>query len=128
MQRRTFFRRLVGGFAAAVVGLPAAAAGRVALVQESPVAGFQFHRGEAIWPLLRVNDELINLVRESANSHDENAVAVYFRDQKLGYVPRRENAAVAQMLDRGERLAAKICKLSVSEDPWQRIRFTVSLA
>ena len=93
-------------------------------IQESAVAGFQFHRAEAVWELLNVGDEL-KLVRESFNEHDPDAVAVYFGDDQLGYVPRAENSAISQMLDRGENLEARICRLLVSDDPWQRIRITI---
>ena len=93
-------------------------------IQESPLAGFQFHRGEAVWESLNVGDEL-KLVRETSNEHDPDAVAVYFGDEQLGYVPRAENSAISQMLDRGENLEARICRLLVSDDPWQRVRFTI---
>jgi hypothetical protein len=96
------------------------------LLQESPVAGFQHHRGAAIWPFLREGEKL-NLVRECVNQHDPNAIAIYFRNDKLGYVPRRENATLAQMLDRGERLDAEIVRLLDEENPWRRVRFQVSL-
>ncbi len=59
--------------------------------------------------------------------HDSNAVAVYFHDDQLGYVPRVENMAMAQMLDRGERLEARISEL-MAEDAWEQVRFTVSLS
>jgi hypothetical protein len=31
------------------------------------------------------------------------------------------------MMDRGETLEARIGKLAVEEDPWERVRFTVFL-
>jgi hypothetical protein len=126
MKRRTFFQRLFGGLGAAVASPAIGAEGRSVLIQESPLAGFQFHHGDAIWPSLAVGEELA-LVRESANTHDPDAVAVYFREEKLGYVPRAENGAIAQMLDRGENLEARISNLLVKEDPWERVRFTVFL-
>lgn len=99
---------------------------RATLLQESPVAGFQHHRGVAIWPFLREGEKL-NLVRESINQHDPNAIAVYFRNDKLGYVPMRENATLAQMLDRGEKLDAQIIRLLDEDNPWRRVRIQVSL-
>ena len=96
------------------------------LLQESPVAGFQHHRGAAIWPFLREGEKL-NLVRESVNQYDRNAVAIYFRNDKLGYVPQRENAILAQMLDRGEKLDAEIVRLLEEDNPWRRVRFQVAL-
>ena len=125
MNRRKFFTRLLSslGIIAAAPGI--ADAKRSVLIQDSPLAGFPFYAGELILPSLSVGDEL-RLVRELSNVHDSNAVAVYFHDEQLGYVPRVENTAVAQMLDRGERLEARISELS-AEDAWEQIRFTVSL-
>lgn len=126
MQRRTFFRKLFGSLGVAVASPAAVAESRTVLIQESPIAGFQFHRGDAIWSSLGAGKQLA-LVREPANTHDPDAVAVYFGDEMLGYVPRGENGAIAQMLDRGETLEATISKLQVAEDPWERIRFSVFL-
>ena len=126
MKRRTFFQRLFGGLGLAAVSPIVAARDRSVLIQDSPLAGFQFHPGEEIWPSLTVGAPLA-LVREPNNRHDANAVAVYFQKVKLGYVPRGENSAIAQMLDRGERLAGSINQLAVDEDPWQRVRFSIFL-
>ena len=126
MRRRTFFRRLFGSLGAAVASPHIGAQDRSVLIQESPIAGFQFHRGDAIWSSLGIDEEL-TLVRESSNTHDPDAVAVYCHDEKLGYVPRGENGVIAQMLDRGESLEARISKLLMKEEPWERIRITISL-
>ena len=63
------------------------------LLQDSPLAGFQYHAGKAVWPQLRVGDAL-TLVREPDNAHDARAVRVEWQGRKIGYVPRRENADV----------------------------------
>lgn len=127
MKRRTFFQRLFGSLGVAVASPVVVAGNRSVLIQESPVAGFQFHRGDAVWPSMTVGAPL-ELVREPSNSHDSSAVAVYFQKNKLGYVPRGANSAIAQMLDRGEKLSATISRLTIDEDPWQRVRFSVFLA
>ena len=123
-------RRLLGALAtlplAATSGLARAWAPRGVLVQRSPLAGFQFHQGEAVWPNLRVGQPLA-LIREPDNPHDRRAVRVDWRGHKLGYVPRRENTAVSQMLDRGERLEARIVRLRESPSPWQRIELAIRL-
>ena len=126
MKRRTFFRRLFGSLGATVASPAIGGEDRSVLIQESPIAGFQFHRGDAIWSSLDVGEEL-KLVRESSNSHDPDAVAVYFNEHQLGYVPRGDNRAIAQMLDRGESLEARISNLLTEGDPWERIRITISL-
>jgi hypothetical protein len=96
------------------------------LLQESPLAGYQYHRASGIWPFLRVG-QVLQLRREPANSHDPNAIGVWYKNDHLGYVPRRENRTLAQMMDRGERLEARIVRLLEDENPWRRIRFRVDL-
>ena len=96
------------------------------LVQSSPVAGFQFHEGKRVWDHLQIGDAL-TLVRESGNPHDARAVRVEWNGHMLGYVPRAENDAVARQLDRGNRLEARIVRLTKHRDPWKRIEFEVFL-
>lgn len=64
----------------------------------------------------------------SDNPFDSNATRVEWRGRKLGYVPAMENTAVAQMLDRGQTLHARITRLVSSRNPWERIRFEVEAA
>ena len=127
MLRRSFLSSLLAASAA----LPFASrareneARRELLIQKSPVAGFQYHDGEAVWPRLSAGDAL-RLLREADNPYDRQAVAVYRGGAKLGYVPRVANTAVSKMMDRGERLAARIERLRESRDPWQRVEFSIS--
>jgi hypothetical protein len=94
------------------------------LVQNSPLAGFRYHAAAEVWRELRVGDPL-ELAREADNPHDVNAVAVRWRGRKLGYVPRRENAALAWGLDRGTPLRARISALNEHPNPARRLRFDV---
>lgn len=94
------------------------------LVQESPLAGFQFHEGKRLWGDMRVGDRL-DLIREPDNPYDARAVRVEWQGHKLGYVPRADNEAVARQLDRGARLEARIARLKQSRNPWQRVLFEV---
>jgi hypothetical protein len=94
------------------------------LVQSSPLAGFQFHEGKQLWNKLQIGDSL-DLVREADNPHDSRAVRVEWNGHMLGYVPRAENAAVARQLDRGNKLEARIVRLTKHRDPWKRIEFEV---
>lgn len=94
------------------------------LVQSSPLAGFQFYQGKQLWEDMKVGDALV-LVREPDNPHDANAVRVEWQGRRLGYVPRRENAAVARHMDRGGKVEARISRLREHRNPWQRIEFEV---
>lgn len=112
----------------AITSPPAAAADRPAsvrmLVQDSPLAGFRHAEAGAVWPDLREGD-VVALVREPDNPFDENAVRVEWRGRKLGYVPRRDNAALAWALDRGEVLHARISRAEWHPNPARRIAFQV---
>ena len=94
------------------------------LLQDSPLAGFQYHAGKTLWPRMRVGDAL-TLIREPDNRHDPKAVRVEWRGHKIGYVPRRENADVSRLLDRGQILTARIVRLAEVRDPWSRVRFEI---
>ena len=103
---------------------PVAAAEARIIVQQSPLAGFQYYDGKVLWDDMRVGDVLV-LVREPQNPHDANAVRVEWKGQALGYVPRRDNADVARQMDRGEKLQARIIRLTEARNPWQRVQFEV---
>ncbi len=94
------------------------------IVQESPLAGFQYYEGKGLWDMMRVGDSL-RLVREAQNPHDANAVRIEWRNEMLGYVPRKENADVARQMDHGAPVKARIVRLTEARNPWQRIRFEV---
>lgn len=94
------------------------------LVQSSPLAGFRYYAGEILWHEMREGDEL-TLVRETDNPHDSKAVRVEWRQQKLGYLPRKENSAVAAALDSKEVVKARIERLRPHRNPWQRVLIEV---
>jgi len=94
------------------------------LVQSSPLAGFRHHAAAEVWQELRIGDPL-DLQREPDNPHDANAVSVSWRGRKLGYLPRRENAAASWSLDRGQRLSARISRLAQHPNPARRIEVEV---
>ena len=94
------------------------------LLQDSPLAGFQYYAGKTLWPQMQVGDAL-TLVREPDNTHDAKAVRVEWQGHKIGYVPRRENADVARFMDGGQTLVARIVRLAEVRDPWSRVRFEI---
>jgi hypothetical protein len=93
-------------------------------LQVLPLAGFQYHTGPRLWPELAEGQPL-TLQREPDNRHDPLAVAVYWQDQPIGYLPRRHNGAIAQLLDDGQHLSAQISALQDSNNPWERVELEV---
>ena len=66
-----------------------------------------------------------DLVERLENHEFEPARVLQWRGRKLGYVPRRENAALAWGLDRGTELRARVSRLSDHPNPARRIEFEV---
>ena len=64
------------------------------------IAGFNFWEGCKVFNELKVGIPL-HLVREEDNKFDPYAVAIYYEDTKLGFIPRDENQLVAQLMDLG---------------------------
>lgn len=96
------------------------------LIQSSPLAGSQFHALADVVSQIRVGDALI-LKRDPTNPHDSNAIEVLWEGHMLGFVPRRENKAVARAMDRGDPLVARVVALRPEESPWRRLRFEISV-
>jgi hypothetical protein len=111
--------------AAVVVSAPAAHAAEAHIVlQRSPLAAFRHYEAGEAWPALRIGEPLA-LAREPDNPYDANAVRVEWRGRKLGYVPRRDNAAVARHLDRGTALEARIAALRQNRNRTVRIELDI---
>ncbi len=117
--RSALISLLLAGF----VSLAAASEVRI-LVQSSPLAGFRYHEGEQLWTQLKPGDRL-SLVREADNPHDPKAVRIDWNGRVLGYLPRRENGAVAAALDAGEAVDARIAKLREHRNPRLRVLIEV---
>lgn len=71
------------------------------------IAGFDHHEGPACLDALSTGDP-VRLVREPANPHDAQAVRIDWSGRVLGYLPRAINAAIAQRLDAGLPLDARL--------------------
>ena len=96
------------------------------VVQVSLAAGLRYHDAKVVWDQMKVGDTL-TLVREPENPHDGNAVRVEWNGRQLGYIPRAENAAVARQMDRGNRLAARITKLTTHRNHRRKLEVEVFL-
>lgn len=115
---------LFGGFALPALTQAKPAAKQWKTLQISPVAGFQYHRGETLWPQLATG-QLLSLIREPGNRFDQRAVRIDWQGEKLGYIPAKDNATVSQLLDRGETMSVLIVGLKKSNNPWERIEVEV---
>lgn len=108
------------------------------LFMECCIAGISFHDIEDIWDELQIGTRLA-LVRERRNAYDKNAVAVALAgdydgnpddfdfDFILGYIPRKDNEALAAMLDMGweDMFETEICELNEHAPYSNRIHIAI---
>ena len=88
------------------------------------VAGYQYHAGQYLEAQLQPGDGL-ELVREPENPRDPLAVAIAWRGERIGYVPRRVNAEIANRLDTGQPLICQLARIDDTAEPWARLEFVI---
>jgi hypothetical protein len=115
-----------GGHPPSTLAFSAQALGRQIVIQRSALTGFRHHAARTLWAGL---DEhaLLTLVREADNPHDPDAVALYWKGLKLGYLPREENFVAARLLDNRRNLSARVERLQPRAHRNQRVRVAVVL-
>lgn len=90
------------------------------------IAGFHHHHGPQLIDQLNVGDEL-RLVREPDNPHDPLAVAIYFHDDRIGYVPQERNRNIAELLDHGAHLTCRIIAVDPEEGAFDAVEVSVAM-
>ena len=64
------------------------------------IAGIEYYKALFVINEIKVGDKLI-LKTEPQNIHDENAVEIYYKDTKLGYIPRSANYSISKIINAG---------------------------
>lgn len=129
MNRSDFLKSLTTGVAGLLtvsVNALASDKPRSFLLGEMPVAGYKYYKGKKLEPLMEPGKEL-SLIREPENKYDEAAVAVYFEEKKIGYLPRTENATIALLMDQQANINATITEFDPDAGPWERVWMEVRM-
>ena len=92
------------------------------------IAGFTYYDGVDVFENLKIGKELL-LKAEPKNPHDPNAVAIYYQEAKLGYVPRDKNDAISKFFKLGytDLFEVKINQVSPDTYPEKQIRVVVRI-
>ncbi|HOE04981.1 MAG TPA: HIRAN domain-containing protein [Bacteroidales bacterium] len=92
------------------------------------IAGFTFYEAPVVFSELSVGTEL-QLVAEPDNHYDAHAVAVFFNQHKLGFLPRNENNAVSKLLEMGyaDIFETRIQRISPASEPENQVQIIVYL-
>ncbi|MDR2833699.1 MAG: HIRAN domain-containing protein [Streptococcaceae bacterium] len=92
------------------------------------LAGFTFWDGLDVLEELK-HGTILHLVAEPDNPNDHNAVAIYYQEAKIGYVPRNKNERLAQFLffGYGDIFETRINRLSLDHHPEGQIGVIIKI-
>lgn len=92
------------------------------------IAGFTYWDGCIALEKMKIGSQL-TLEREENNKFDPYAVAVYFEDMKLGFIPRGENQMLSKFLEMGygDIFEVRVNKLDTDEHPEDQVGIIVYL-
>lgn len=92
------------------------------------IAGFTYYEGPIVFNRLQIGTEL-RLVVEPENQYDHDAIALYFEEHKLGFIPRTENKTLSIFLKQGydDLFEVFINRVSPNEYPENQIGVIVYL-
>lgn len=90
------------------------------------IAGFSYWDGCEAFENLRIGTKL-QLEREEDNKFDPYAVAIYYNDLKLGFVPREDNHDISKFLDMGwdDLFEARITRITPDAHPEDQVEVIV---
>jgi len=91
------------------------------------IAGFTYWDGAVVFNKLKIGKKL-TLVHEPDNRYDPKAVAIFYNDHKLGYIPQSCNSQISQLLEMGHNLfETRIQCIDGSQHPERQIGVVVYL-
>ncbi|MCC6683619.1 MAG: HIRAN domain-containing protein [Bacteroidia bacterium] len=121
MNRIDFLKRLVGVIGLGGIPVSVLLAKRKVYLLQCFVAGFRHYKGMELLDKMEVND-FIELRREPDNEYDEFAVALYWQQEKIGFLPADFNETIARLIDaEALPLLAVITHLNREVKPWENV-------
>lgn len=73
-----------------------------------------------VFPQLQ-KDTMLRLQRDPNNKYDKLAIAVYYGDTRIGWVPRTKNEVLARLLDAGKNCCMRVTECFTENDSWKHI-------
>lgn len=125
MTRASFLQRLIGISGLGFLSVPEIQQKRKIYLLQSFIAGFRFHKGMDLLDFMKEED-LIELRREPENQHDAFAIALFWQQEKIGYVPAELNEMIARLMDANALpLIGAITHLNKEAKPWENVAIAV---
>lgn len=86
------------------------------------VAGLQYGKMKSA---IFVPKEKLILKRESQNIYDKYAVAIYYNEKKVGYIPKQNSRIIASLLDNGIQLDVEVRYFDKEKSIWDKLWVSV---
>ena len=93
---------------------------------EGKITGITFFKlSEETWDKLNVGT-LLTLNRDNTNEYDTNAVQVLYQRKQIGWVDKKDNILIAQILDQGTIITTTIIRTfsTLSDRPHLEVQYT----
>jgi len=92
------------------------------------LAGFGHTEGYLVLDQMKPGDRL-TMMREDENKYDHEAIALFYGDQHVGYIPKQLNSQLAMFLDFGHADIFECVITSVDKDehPNEQVQIRVNL-
>lgn len=126
MKRIDFIKQLMGVGVAAALPLSLGKELQKVYLLQCFVRGFQYYAGPKLIDSMNESAKLLELRRESDNEYDKYAIALYFQNQKIGFVPKEANRILSRLMDADLLdLFAEITHIEKDAASWENLRIAV---
>ncbi|MGG7036326.1 MAG: HIRAN domain-containing protein [Flavobacterium sp.] len=121
MTRGNFLRNLIGFYGIASLPLEMVKQYQKVYLLQCFVRGFQYYEGPKIINQINTSG-LLEMVREPDNKYDPCAIALYFNNKKIGFIPMESNEVLSVLLDtKLLNLQAEITHIKPNAADWESI-------
>lgn len=92
------------------------------------IAGFGYWEGCEAFEHLKIGTKL-ELVREADNAFDPYAVAIYYGEYKLGFIPRGSNHDISKYIDMGfgNIYDVRITRITPDANPENQVEVIINI-
>lgn len=125
MKRSTFIRSLAGISTLSLISFDSFVQYKKVYLKHVFLRGFSYYDGPKIIDDINKSGQL-EMVREPNNKYDKRAIAFYFNEQKIGYLPKESNKTLSILMD--TQLLEFHCEIThVRNDvsDWEKIKVAV---
>lgn len=122
---RSDFLKVVGLGASGLIAIPNSnLQAKPTKIYDNYITGLSHYKFSFYMEEMKVGDDII-LIREGDNRHDRFAIQVFYQNEKIGYIPFLENMVLANMLDVGVSLQAKISCIDLTKPIYKALSVSI---